>query len=75
MSKNKEYFNKFIISNGDKIKEKITCDICKGQYTYFNKSHHVKSKKHMNICELNEKDKEIEELKNNIIYKITNFKI
>ena len=35
--------------NKDKIKEKIICDICCGTYTYFNKSKHFKSSKHIKI--------------------------
>jgi len=38
---------KFIENNKDKIKEKIECNICKGSYTYFNKSKHNKTKRHV----------------------------
>jgi hypothetical protein len=43
---NKVYYKKFIEKNKDKIHEKITCEVCSGKYTYFNKSRHLKSKKH-----------------------------
>ena len=41
------YVRRFIDKNKDKIKEKTICYICLGSYTYFNKSKHCKSKKHL----------------------------
>ncbi len=38
---------KFSENHKEKIKEKQICEICYGSYTYFNKSHHNKSKKHL----------------------------
>ena len=43
----KSKYKKFIEENKDKIKEKIECVICKGSYTYFNKSKHNKTKRHL----------------------------
>jgi hypothetical protein len=43
---NKEMYDNFKEKNAGKIKEKITCDICGGKYTYFNKSGHYKTTKH-----------------------------
>jgi len=37
---------KFINSKGESLKQKITCELCKGTYTYFNKSHHYSTKRH-----------------------------
>lgn len=40
----KEYMKEFY----DKIKdEKYVCDVCHGNYTYFNKPHHLKTKRHL----------------------------
>ena len=44
--KQKEYHNTFMINNKDKIHEKLVCNICGANYTYFNKSRHNKSTKH-----------------------------
>ena len=43
----KSKYKKFIEDNKDKIKQKIECVICKGSYTYFNKSKHNKTKRHL----------------------------
>ena len=43
---NKEMYEIFKEKNADKIKEKITCDVCGGKYTYFNKSGHTRTAKH-----------------------------
>jgi len=45
----KKYNNNFMEKNKDKIKLKIVCDVCCGSYTYYNKSKHMKSKKHLNL--------------------------
>lgn len=34
------------------INEQQTCTICDGHYTYYNKSHHNKSKKHQHALKL-----------------------
>lgn len=35
--------------------ETIECEICYGQYKYFNKSHHKKTKRHIKFLQLKEK--------------------
>ena len=42
----KQYYNKFKETHKEKLNEKIICELCGGKYSYFNKSHHNKSKKH-----------------------------
>jgi len=45
-------YNKTIIEkNSDKIYEKHVCDVCCGSYTYFNKSKHLRSKKHTDLLQ------------------------
>lgn len=43
----KDYYKTFTLKNKDKINQKIICETCLGSYTYFNKAHHIKSKKHL----------------------------
>jgi hypothetical protein len=43
----KVYNYTFMKKNTDEIHKQICCDICGGQYTYFNKSRHMKTRKHM----------------------------
>lgn len=52
---NKNYHKKFVEKNKDKINEKKVCEICYGNYTYFNKSHHFKSDRHLNAVKIIEK--------------------
>ena len=47
--KNKEYSINFITTHKEKIKEKILCPICYSSYTYFNKSKHNKTKRHLTL--------------------------
>lgn len=47
----KAYYKKFVEKNADKLKEKITCPVCCGSYTYFNKSKHIKSTRHIKLLE------------------------
>jgi len=47
----KKYIQTFLNKNSTKVKEKVTCDICCGSYTYFNKSKHIRSKKHISLVE------------------------
>jgi hypothetical protein len=42
-----KYVKKFIENNKDKINLKIQCHICYSSYTYFNKSKHFKTKRHL----------------------------
>jgi hypothetical protein len=51
----KEYFE----ANKEKYQEKIICETCGGKYIRYNKSHHIKSKKHT-TAELQEKVKMLE---------------
>lgn len=43
------YNKNFMEKNKEKITSKQICPICKGKYTYYNKSTHFKSKKHIMI--------------------------
>ncbi len=43
------YNRRFIEKNTEKIHTQHICDVCCGSYTYFNKSKHLKSKKHMDL--------------------------
>lgn len=45
----KEYNKKYAELNKEKNNEKFTCNICDGKYTYQNKAHHLKSKKHIRL--------------------------
>ena len=47
----KKYIQTFLNKNATKVKEKIICEICCGSYTYFNKSKHIRSKKHISLVE------------------------
>jgi hypothetical protein len=44
-----QYNKKFIEKNRDRINEKIICDVCCGSYSYYNKSKHMKSLKHVKL--------------------------
>jgi len=44
-----QYNKNFLEKNKDKINQKIICDICCGSYSYYNKSKHIKSAKHINL--------------------------
>lgn len=60
---NKTYYEHFKEKNADKIKTQIECPECLCLYTYFSKSQHMKSKKHLYL-----KDKLLKEkTQNNII--------
>lgn len=43
-----KYNNTFRKKHADKLKIKIKCSLCDGGYTYYSKSKHLKSKKHLN---------------------------
>lgn len=53
------YNKRFQEKNADKLKEHITCPICYGTYTYFNKSKHIKSQRHIRANEIKESEKRI----------------
>lgn len=42
-----KYYEKFKEKNDEKIHQKKICEVCGGSYTYFNKSKHNKTKKHL----------------------------
>lgn len=42
-----KYVKKFIEKNKDKINIKVQCPVCYSSYTYFNKSKHFKTKRHL----------------------------
>lgn len=44
-----KYNRKFIEKNTEKIHTKHICEVCCGSYTYFNKSKHLKSKRHLDL--------------------------
>jgi hypothetical protein len=44
-----KYNKNFMEKNKDKINQKIICDTCCGSYSYYNKSKHMKSLKHLNL--------------------------
>jgi len=48
----KKYYQNFKEKNENKICEKLTCEVCGGKYSYFNKAHHNKSKKHCMALEI-----------------------
>jgi len=48
----KKYNNTFYIKNNDKIKQKEICKICGGNYTYYNKSAHNKTNKHIKVANI-----------------------
>lgn len=45
-----KYYLKF--KNSHDVNQKIQCSICGGSYSYFNKSSHCKTKKHLNMIEI-----------------------
>ena len=44
-----KYNKTFIEKNMEKIHTKHVCEVCCGSYTYFNKSKHLRSKKHLDL--------------------------
>ena len=54
--KNKNYIRKFIEKNKDKLKEKQICPVCYSTYTYFNKSKHIRTKRHLTLLEVQNKN-------------------
>jgi len=70
-----ERYLRFKEMHTDDINKQHTCDICFGNYTYFNKSSHQKTKKHLNAIEINkgknEKDNK-QEVEQNLINELKN---
>ncbi len=58
MEKREEYYRNFMEKNKEMISEKHICEVCYGSYTYFHKSAHNKSKRHIRALEMIEKKKE-----------------
>lgn len=56
---NKKHFETFYKKNIDKIKEKMTCSVCCGSYTYFNKSVHIRTKRHLKMLESLQNNKKV----------------
>ena len=44
--KSRQYNQAFYKKHIERMKEQIICDVCKGHYTYYNKSRHFKSQRH-----------------------------
>ena len=47
----KEYMSNFYSKHPEKRSEKIMCELCGGEYTYNNKSKHMKTKRHLTVAE------------------------
>ena len=48
----KEYYQTFKKKFPEIITKKYECEICGGSYTYFTKSSHLKTKKHLNVVKI-----------------------
>jgi hypothetical protein len=48
---NKEYYSNFKNKHEGIITNKIKCDTCMGVYSYYTKSTHLQSKKHISVSE------------------------
>ena len=68
----KKHFKKFLESHKDKLNESIKCPICDGSYTYFNKSRHIHSTRHLKYKKLYDELQTIEDEKDKIIFKLRN---
>lgn len=56
---NKRYHLNFMTKHKEKINKKCVCELCFGTYSYFNKSKHYKSKRHIRASDFFEsKEKE-----------------
>jgi hypothetical protein len=53
LTKNRDKLTKFKEVHKDKITQPIRCSVCRGSYTYFNKSAHIKTKRHQDFIEPN----------------------
>ena len=47
IKKSKSYMKAFKENNFEKVHQKVECELCGGSYTYFNKQHHQKTRKHL----------------------------
>ena len=66
-----EYYLNFKNKNEDKIKKKQQCSICNGKYSYYHKSRHLKTVKHLKaqikIYEDNNEHEKADEIKITIL--------
>ncbi len=49
----KKYNKNFMEKHKERLKQKTVCELCKGEYSYYNKSKHNKTKRHnsfVNLC-------------------------
>lgn len=70
VKENKEpklYYQNFKAKHPNIINNKHECEICGGSYTYYTKSSHVKSKKHLKIIEIYNSTKSINPLSVKIV--------
>lgn len=69
-----EYYTNFKNKNLDKIQEKKECSICGGKYSYYHKSRHFKTIKHLKaqlkIYNETQQFEKAEEIKNKILNNI-----
>ena len=49
----KKYNDAFMLKHKETINKRNICDVCCGSYSYFNKSKHQKSKRHILMAEKN----------------------
>jgi hypothetical protein len=57
--KKKEYRKEYYENNKEKIREKITCE-CGGRYSNDHKTHHLKTKKHIDFTQQQEEQQPLE---------------
>lgn len=69
----KKYNDKFKEVHKDELKEKHKCEICGGSYTYYNKSVHNKTRKHLNKMDKDEEKIKTEKLLNILLEKIMKY--
>lgn len=50
LQKNKDKLMRFKEVHKDRINTPTKCPLCRGSYTYFNKSSHNKTKRHQEFC-------------------------
>lgn len=62
----KEYMKEYRIKNKDKLREYIKCEVCDSYYKRENKTHHLKTKKHITNELLKRKMDQVQELQNKI---------
>jgi hypothetical protein len=57
----KEYNKTFMEKHAERLKNKTICSICKGQYSYYNKSKHNKTKRHNKFLVIENNQTDIKE--------------